>query len=110
MKFQGKKEELPMLLQLTKILPVLTKDARRKRKGSKGTLMNIRYVPISPHILFFNTTHYSSFFSKNVEVLLLSINTVLQRNLKRKTWGSGIMQEIWVSEEGSWTMIKGIKC
>ena len=48
--------------------------------------------------------------SKNVEVLLLSINMRLQRNLKRKTWVSGIIPEIWDSEEGSWMMIKEIKC
>ena len=48
--------------------------------------------------------------SKNVEVLLLSINMRLQRNLKRKTWVSGIIPEIWDSEEGSWMMIKETKC
>ena len=48
--------------------------------------------------------------SKNVEVLLLSINMRLQRNLKRKTWVSGIIPEIWDWEEGSWMMIKEIKC
>jgi len=46
----------------------------------------------------------------NVEVLLLSINMRLQRNLTRKTGVSGILPEIWDSEEGSWTMIKGIRC
>ena len=97
------------MLQLTKILPAQTKDASRMRKGSKRTSMNIQYA--FPSLSYFRLIFFKKQpFSKNVEVLLLSINMQLQRNRKRKTWVSGIMPEIWDSEEGSWTMIKEIKC
>ena len=100
------------MLRLTKILPVRTKDASRMRKGSRRTSMNIQYA-VFPSLSFLNLNlNFKNLilFSKNVEVLLLSINIRLRRNLKRKTWVSGIIPEIWDSEDGSWTMIKEVKC
>ena len=82
-------------------------EERIKKNVDEYTVRDLSSsLAFSPHFYFLKTLA----LSKNVEVLLLSINMRLQRNLKRKTWVSGIIPEIWDSEEGSWMMIKETKC
>ena len=91
-----------------------TTGANKRRKQDEERIKkNVDEYTVRPlSSLFFALIFFLNppSFSKNVEVQLLSINMRLRRILKRKIWVFGIMPEIWVSEEGSWMMIKEIKC